>query len=236
MNPGPSRRGVVRTAAWSLPAVSLASAAPSFATTPVDEAPNGLYLLPVALWTATAQEREGNPGAELFPGDGLIVGAYMVYLPDEGAAAVVQPTVTARLPMWTGAQDLALPGNWTGTGLDPSEPSWQLDKPGPGAAGMGPFLSPDGELAFSLPGGLAAGQLSAVLAQVDTAGHMVQGEAATVGLRVTPPTSADFVETEVLSFTEFQAEVMAFLQAVSGGSATRSSAPPSPWSTLPTAR
>lgn len=219
---GFSRRGVMRTAAWSVPAISVATAAPAFATTPGESQVSGLQVFPIRSWTATEQDATQSP----FPGEGLLLGAYMAYFPiDANARAVIQPTVTVRVPMWTGAEDLALNGLWL-RGEFGSDIAWQVDRPGPvTTTPPGPLLSSDGEFAFSAPGGMPVGSLTAVLVQVDVGDHLPFQSPASASVRVTPPGMADFVSGAVTNFGEFESAALAWLGSVmSPGRAARSRA------------
>ncbi|WP_110239829.1 hypothetical protein [Nocardioides gilvus] len=128
--PTPNRRTVIRTAAWSIPVVSVAAAAPAFATTPPTGPAPDLSL---------SNRQAGNVRLGTTGGDTVVVVSAPQFVNTGGAAATgVIMTVTSDVPI-TG-YDLTLP-------FGPISPQGTASN-GIAVAGVG---TTEVEISFDLP-------------------------------------------------------------------------------------
>ena len=146
-----TRRGVVRTAAWSVPAITLVSAAPAFAVS--SEATDDLFLGPdgrfrQGLPSTTTEEGEVIPGIpDSFRGSILLA----TYPADGGATSVnASPPVTLLV---------ALTGPWpAGTALtltpDADTTDWQVIPSAAQRSSSAAAVTTDGAFQVWHPGGL----------------------------------------------------------------------------------
>lgn len=190
----PSRRSVMRSAAWSVPVVSLAAAAPAFASSP-DETPAELVTFTSSLfWRPTASE------ATAF-GEGLYWG--LSGIPDRAVMWATQITNTG-----TTAVDVQLD---LGVPLDATRNKEFTVILAEGIA-VAPAVfettqrSADGRAVLTLPQFPANGPQTITTA-ILAPDSFRRGDAAAWPLTVTPPGGGSTVSLPITTYTEFREAV-----------------------------